>query len=447
MTGAADALDLEGQLPPRHHHRAGAALDARAALKLIPDQARVYVAPFGAVPTTLLDAMVEERHRWTRIETVSEYLYQPLATFQHPGAPFVHCSLQPSTALVSLQRLDGGAAALRIVPSSTSRYAAHLAPGGPLAADVALVQVSPPDERGRFSLGILGGATAEVVRSAPVVIAEVNPAMPFTRGVSECDRSDFDALVEVSHPLLEAPAAQRSELAVAVADHVVGLVPEQATLEYGIGAIPDAVLDALADRSDLGIHSGMLGDAAIDLIERGVVNGRAKTVDAGLHVACALIGSERLYRWVDGRDDVVLVTAGYSHGTPSLARQGRFCAINSALEVALDGSVNAEVAARRVVSGPGGQPDFASGAALAPGGVAIVAMPSTAARGRVSRIVAEIGPGRPITVPRHLADKVVTEQGVADLRGIDVALRAERMLAIAHPDHRDSIITAPARAY
>jgi acetyl-CoA hydrolase len=418
-----------------------------AALDLIPDRSRVYVAPFGAVPTTMVDAMVEQRHRWTRIETVAEYLFQPLATFQHPNDPFVHCSLQPSTALVTLRRHDAGGSALRVVPSSTSRYAAHLAPGGPLSVDVAVVQVSPPDSRGRFSLGIVGGPTAEVVRSAPIVIAEVNPAMPLTRGVTECDRSDFDALVEVEHPLLEGPVPERSELAAAVASHVVDLVPEQATLEYGIGAIPDAVLAALADRHDLGIHSGMLGDAVIDLIDSGVVTGRAKTVDPGLHITCALIGSERLYRWIDQRDDVVVVTAGYSHGIPTLARQGRFCAINSAIEVALDGSVNAEVAAGRVVAGPGGQPDFACGAALAPGGVAIVAMPSTAARGRVSRIVAEIGPGRPITVPRHLADKVVTEQGVADLRGVDVASRADRMLSIAHPDRRDGIVSTPARAY
>jgi acyl-CoA hydrolase len=447
MTVAESANDLEALLPPRRHQRPGSAVSIDAALDLIADGARVYVAPFGAVPTSLVTAMVEQRHRWTRIETVAEYLYQPLATFQHPGDPFAHCSLQPSSALEALRRLDVDASSLRMVPASTSQYAGHLAPGGPLAVDVALVQVSEPDPSGRFSLGIIGGPTAEVVRTAPVVIAEVNPAMPFTRGVTECDRSDFDALVEVEHPLIEAPPVESSDLAERVAANVVDLVPERATLEYGIGAIPDAVLAGLTDRTDLGVHSGMLGDGIIDLIDRGVVTGGAKTVDPGLHVVCAILGTERLYRWIDGRDDVAMVTAGYSHGVPVLARQERFCAINSAIEVALDGSVNAEMAASQVVAGPGGLPDFVIGADLAPGGVSILGLPSTAGRGRVSRIVAEICSARPVTVPRHLADRVVTEHGVAELKGIDLIQRAERLLAVAHPDHRSTIVTAPSRAY
>ncbi|MFV0257024.1 MAG: 4-hydroxybutyrate CoA-transferase, partial [Acidimicrobiales bacterium] len=326
------ATDLVAQLPPRHHHRPGTATGVEDAIDLIPDGARVYVAPFGAVPTTLVGAIADRPDRWTSLETVTDYLYQPLATFERPGGPFRHTSLQASPALESLRRLDPDA--LRVVPAASSQFAGLLVPGGPLAVDVALVQVSPPGPDGRFSLGVLGGSTAEIVRSAPLVIAEVNPAMPYTRGVTECDRADFDALVEVEHPLPALAPSEPDETATLIAGHVASLVPERATLEYGIGAIPDAVLAALQDRGDLGIHSGMLGDGVIDLIDRGVVTGAAKTVDPGLHVVAALVGSERLYQWVRGRDDVWMVASGYSHGVPVLARQARFTAINSAIEVA-----------------------------------------------------------------------------------------------------------------
>lgn len=432
------AADLAAQLPPRHHHRPGTATSLAGALDLIPDGARVYVAPFGAVPTALVGALADQPDRWTSIETVTDYLYEPLATFQRPGGPFRHASLQASPALEPLRRLDPDA--LRVVPAYSSQFAGLLRPGGPLAVDVALVQVGLPGPDGRFSLGVLGGSTAEVVRSAPLVIAEVNPAMPYTLGVTECDRADFDALVEVDHPLLALPPSEPNDTATLIAAHVAPLIPERATLEYGIGAIPDAVLAALGDREDLGIHSGMLGDGAIDLIERGVVTGAAKTLDPGRHVAAALVGSEALYQWVRGRDDIWMAASNYSHGVPVLARQARFTAINSAIEVALDGGVNAEVAASRVVSGPGGQPDFAVAAQLAPGGVGIVALPSTAGRGRVSRLVPEITNGRPVTVARSLADWVVTEHGAARLAGADLGERERRLLAIAHPDHRGRIV-------
>ena len=433
------ATDTDRQLPARLAARAGAELGIDQALDLIADGSRVYVAPFGAVPTVLVGAMAEQRDRWTRIETISDYLLEPLPTFNYPSDPFRHASLQPSTALEALRRLDFDRNSLRLIPASYAQFARSLGPSGVAPVDVALVQVSLPDATGRFSLGVSGGATAEVVRTAPVVIAEVNPMMPFTRGVTECERSDFDALVEVEHPLPEVPPSEIGEVASAIGGYVASVVPHQATLEYGIGAIPDAVLAALADREDLGIHSGMLGDGVIDLIDSGVVTGKAKSLDRGLHVAAMLVGSSRLYDWADGRDDVRMVASTYSHGVPVLANQERFCAINSAVEVALDGAVNAEVVAGRVVSGPGGQPDFAIAADLAPGGVGIVALPSTAGRGRVSRIVTEIGPGRPITVPRYLADRVVTEHGVAALGGVALGERADRLRAIAHPDHRASL--------
>ena len=190
----------------------------------------------------------------------------------------------------------------------------------------------------------------------------------------------------------------------------------------------------LSDDVLAGLHSGMLGEAVIDLVDQGVMTGSAKSVDAGLLVTSALVGKARVAAWADGRDDIVVVASNYSHGVPVLARQDRFTAINSAVEVAFDGSVNAEVAGGRVVSGPGGQPDFAAGAALASGGRNIVALPATARRGTLSRIVPSIRTEHRVTVPHYLADRVVTELGPAELRGANEVQRAQRLRAVADPD-------------
>jgi len=180
----------------------------------------------------------------------------------------------------------------------------------------------------------------------------------------------------------------------------------------------------------------MIGDAVIPLIDSGVITGREKSVDVGLHVASALIGTKAVADWVRERDDVVLVASNYSHGANALSRQDRFFALNSAIEVAMDGAINAEMVGSRVVSGPGGQPDFALGASLASGGKSVVALPSTAQRGKRSRIVSAISPGAPVTVPRHLADYVVTEHGVATLRGANISERRDRLRAITEPQFR-----------
>ena len=371
---AAHALDLARQLPPRRH-RAGRAVTLDQALALIPDRARVHVGGLMGPATTIIEAMADQADRWTALETTGDYLFEPLATFRHPHHPFTHLTVQPSTSLADM----AAAGALRTVSGSSSQFARLYGPGGPVAVDVLLVQVSQPGPDGRFSLGTNGGAAPELVRSAPLVLAEVNPAMPYTRGAVECDRSDFDALVEVDpHPLVEMPEPARSPVSDRIGETVAGLIGNGAVIEYGIGAIPDASMAALAGHRDLGLHSGMLGDAVIDLVETGVMTGSAKTVDRGLLVTSAIVGSARVLQWVADRDDLVVVASNYSHGVPALARQRRFSAINSAVEVAFDGSINAEVAGGRVVSGPGGQPDFAAAASLAVDGISIVALPATA---------------------------------------------------------------------
>ncbi len=441
---AASALDREGQLPGLRSPRPGRRGSIDDALALIPDGTLVYVTALMATPTDLVGAMAQSFDRWTTLATTTDYLLEPLATFERPDDveperwPFRHITVQPSaaTAAVEPERL-------RIVPAHSSQFHRLYRPDGPLAVDVALVQVSEPGPDGRFSLGVGGGAALEVVCEAAIVIAEVNPDMPYVAGPAAFERHAFDLLIDASHPLitLDAPAPDPSPSSVParIAAHLHELVPDGATIEYGIGAIPDAVVSALSGHSNLGLHSGLIGDAAIALIDAGVMDGSAKDVDRGLHVASVLIGSRRALEWMRERDDVVIVASGYSHAVPSLARHQRFVAVNSAVEVALDGSVNAEQVGTRVVSGPGGQPDFAAGAALGRDSRSVVALPSTAGRGRLSRIVGRLGPEVPVTVPRYLADLVVTEHGAASLRGVDLATRSRLLSAIADPAFRSEL--------
>lgn len=431
-----DARDIDAQLPARRANRSGEVVALAEAIARIPDGARVYISPICGVPTALVDELARQHDRWQVIELVSDYLVGALAPFDHAGAPFRMTSLQPTPAVDAM----AAAGVLRVVPASYAQFAKVLAPGGPLSIDVALVQVSPPGPEGRFSLGVAAGAGAEVARTADMVIAEVNPAMPYTFGVTELERGEIDLLVEVEHPLVELPRPAGTPVTDAIGAAAAEEVPEHATLQFGIGAIPESVLARLADRDDLGMHGGMVGDLVVELAERGALTGRRKSVDAGLHVVGGAIGTRAVFDWVHRNEALAMVSSRYSHGVPALARQDRFTAINSAIEVALDGSVNAELAGGRVVSGPGGQPDFAAGAALAAGGRAIIALPSTAGRdGKLSRIVREIPPQHPTTVPRYLADRVVTEHGVAVLAAQPLDERAERLRAIADPAHRSQL--------
>lgn len=425
----ANAFDLESQLPPPRL-RSGRALSMSEALAMIPDRSRVYIPPLMGPPTAMLRAMAQQRDRWTELETTCDYLAQPLPTFDFPNAPFRHLSVQPSRALDTMAK----AGALEVVSSCSSQLAGLYLPQGPLAVDVAVVQVSLPNGDGRFSLGVTGGATPEIVRAAPVVLAEINPSMPYTRGATECERSDFDGLVEVEpHDLVEFPVPPPTDVTDRIGLNVASQIADGAVIEYGIGAIPDAALHALDGHRDLGLHSGMLGDAVMALVDGGVMTGRRKSRDQGLMVTSAVVGTARVVDWLVDRNDVVVVASNYSHAAPALAAQDRFAAINSAIEVALDGSVNAEMAGGRLLSGPGGQPDFAAGAALSEGGVSIVALPATARGGSQSRIVPTIGDGHPVTVPPYLVDRVVTEFGVASLKGASGPDRASRLRAIAAP--------------
>ena len=328
------------------------------------------------------------------------------------------------------------AGALDIVPVPYWTLPDLLA-GGALAADVVLVQVSEPDEHGRHSLGLADDYVSAAIDTARVVLAEINSRVPATPGARTITAQDWTACVHSDALPAQMPTPNLSPVLRAVAQQVALLVPDQATVQFGIGALPEACLDALHGHTGLGIHSGIFNDAAMRLLEAGVATGAHKTVDTGVAVAGVVGGSADLFAFLDRNPRVNLRSTRYTHDPDILASQHRMVAINSALEVDLTGSVNSEQARGHYLGAIGGAADFLRGAARSRGGVPIIALPSTA--GGDSRIVAHLS--GPVSTARSDVGVIVTEYGSADLRGLPERKRADAMLAIAHPDHRDALAT------
>ena len=420
----------------RRGDRAGVQLGVDEALGRIGRRARVYVAQGSATPFGLLAAIDAAHDRFDGLEFVSAFLLDRPQPIDHLGNPFRWTSLQPSGAL----RDALGSPHFGVVPARYSDICGLVGPGGGLESDVLLCQASPPDADGRMSLGTGVGGHVDLLRSTPLVIAQVNPQMPYVHGEGECHRADFDVLVEIDEPLATLAPATVDDTARAIATHVGQFIGDGTTLQFGIGSIPDAVLSSLADRRHLGLHGGMINDACIDLIDSGAVDNRHKgPLGDGVSVAAEVMGTRRLYDWVDCNPAVHLTNGSLSHGIEGIAQIRNFVALQSTVQMALDGSANSEVIGGRYISGPGGAPDFAFGACVATGGRAIVAMPSTAAGGRISRIVTRLEPGAPTTLPSYTADIVATEFGAVELRGRSLSERAELLISIAHPDFRDEL--------
>ena len=310
--------------------------------------------------------------------------------------------------------------------------------GGRWAPDCVLVHCAPADARGYLSLGVSVSVALPAARHAPLVIAQVNPNMPRMRGDSSLYRSQIDVWVEVDEPLLAYPPSPVGEVERAIGRAVAAVVPDGATVQVGVGAIPQAVLEALGDHRRLALHS-LLVDAAVPLIERGVVDGSAKRVHRGRLDICEIMGTRRLFDFVHDNALINMETSELIHDPAFVAGMDRFVAVNSALEVDLTGQVTAESLGGRQVAGIGGQFDFGLGASRSRGGASVIALPSTGRDGSVSRIVRRLGAGAAVTTPRYLADWVVTEFGAARLRGLDAGARAAALIAVAHPHSREEL--------
>jgi 4-hydroxybutyrate CoA-transferase len=301
-----------------------------------------------------------------------------------------------------------------------------------------MIMVSPPDEHGFMSYGISVDYTLQAAASARIVVAEVNPKMPRTYG-SYIHVSEIDYLVETDYDPIEIPLPKIGEVEEKIGQHIAQLIPDRATLQLGIGAIPDAVLHFLTDKKDLGIHTEMFSDGVVDLYEKGVVTNKYNNLNPDKFVATFLMGTKRLYEFVHNNPAVVMKPVDYTNSVLVAGRLENLISINSAIEVDLYGQVAADMIGSKQFSAVGGQVDFVRSAMHSEGGKSIIAFPSTGKKGTISRITARLNEGACVTTSRHDVDYIVTEYGVASLKGRSNAERAEALINIAHPDFRDEL--------
>ena len=311
---------------------------------------------------------------------------------------------------------------------------------GCLPVDVAFIQVSLPDERGYCSFGISVDYTQLAAQATKLVIAQVNKNMPYTYG-NGIHLKDIDFIVEKDEPLIELPPPKIGETERKIGEYVASLIHDGDTLQLGIGAIPDAVLSFLGEKKNLGIHSEMFSDGVVDLARKGVITNTKKTINPGKFVSCFLMGTRKLYDFVDHNEDVLIEAVDYTNDPFVVAKIDNIISINSAIQVDLMGQTNSEMIGNRQFSGVGGQVDFVRGASRAKGGKAIIAMPATAAKGKISKIVPLLDEGSAVTTSRNDIDYVVTEFGIASLKGKTLRQRAKALIEIADPRFKPSLIT------
>jgi acyl-CoA hydrolase len=414
-------------------------VSAEEAVSVVKSGDRVFIHSVAAAPSRLVAALAARAPELRVVEIVSlhtegdaPYAAPELAGSFRLNALFVGPNAR---AAVDEGRADYLPVFLSEVPS--------LFRSGVLPLDVALVHVSPPDRHGYCSLGVSVDVSRAAVQAARTVIAQVNPRMPRTHGDGLIHLDAIDLLVEVDEPIHELPPRPVSEEVRAIGRHCAELVEDGATLQIGIGAIPQATVSALSDHHRLGIHTEMISDGVVDLVEKGVVTGEMKAVHPGKIVAGFAFGTRRLYDFVDDNPAVAMLDIAYVNDTDVIRRNPRVTAINSAIEVDLTGQVCADSIGDRQYSGVGGQMDFIRGAALSEEGRPIIALRSTTSSGE-PRIVPYLKPGAGVVTTRAHVHFVVTEHGIADLFGKNLRQRAAALIAIAHPAHRD-VLAAEAR--
>lgn len=383
-----------------------------------------------AEPTTLAAALMAERNE---IGDISAFIGASFSANLDPG--FADRIAFTSYCATGANRHLAAAGKLALLPTPYSHLPELLAE----QVDVLMLQLAPPDGNGVYSLGLAHDYVAPLIDAARIVIGEINDRTPWTHGERTLRDTDIDYVVRTSAPLPEVSTGAPGEAGQAIANHVAGLVEDGSVLQAGLGALPASVLSALSRHRDLGIHSGAFVDTMVDLIESGAVTNAQKSIDPGQSVVGVMLGSERSFRFVERNKDVSFRSTTYTHNPDVLASIDRFVAINSALEVDLTGQINAEVARGRYVGAVGGGPEFLRGAARSKGGLPIVVLPATVKQGdeTVSTIVDRLN--GPVSTARSDAGLIVTEYGVADLRGQSLAERRKRMIAIADPRFRETL--------
>src|SRR5262245_59271827 len=406
------------------------ARSAEEVVALVASGARVFVHGAAATPTPLLDALSAR----SDLDDVTLY-------HLHLAGPCAFVD-RPTPGVVSHSRFTGPALRRPVEEGRAEFIPVFLfdIPGlfvsRSIPLDVALLQLSPPDAHGNCTLGTSIDAAKAAADAARIVLAEINDRMPRTHGNSVVAFERVTAFVHTSRPLLAVPAGEPSETEQRIGELVAGLIDDGATLQMGIGAIPDAVLSRLGNKHDLSVHTEMFSDGLIPLIENGVVTNRHKVLHPGRTVTSFVTGSQALYDFVQDNQLVEFHPCDRTNDTALIRKNPKVCAINAAVEIDLTGQVCADSIGHRIYSGIGGQMDFIRGAALSHGGKPVLAFPSTAAGGKLSRLVVALEPGAGVVTTRGHVHWVATEYGAVNLHGKTLRERGEALIAIAHPDFR-----------
>jgi len=413
-------------------------VDAEGAVAMIESGYRIFLTGNCSVPKTLLKALVQRAPKLQNVEIdqvltfcPDDYVAPAMEGHLRINSMFISENVRPA---VNDGRADFTPCFLSELPDLYRK--------GHLSLDVALLHVSPPDSHGFVSLGVESGLVKTPASLAHLVIAEVNDHMPRVLGDTLLHISQIDYLVPVSYELMEVSMGEPSEISLQIASHIAPLIEDGATVQTGIGEIPNAVLRDLRDKKDLGIHSELICDGVADLADAGVITNARKTLHKGKIITAFLIGTRQLYDFVDDNPFVELHPIEYVNDPFVVSRNDNMVAINSAIEVDLTGQVCADSIGTRFYSGVGGQLDFIYGASRSKGGRAIIALPSTTGGRdgkRISKIVPTLTPGAGVTTTRNHVRTVVTEYGAAHLYGKNIRQRARALIDISHPDFREEL--------
>lgn len=411
-------------------------VSAKDAVKKIKSGDRVVFGHAINEPSVLVDAMVENREAYRDVEIVhmvamgkGEYARPEMKDYFRHNAVFVGASTRDA---VAEGRGDYTPCFFHEVPK--------LFREGYLKVDVAMVQASPPDRHGYCSLGVSVDYTKPAVKCANLVIAQVNDKMPRTLGDSFVHVDEIDYFVEASSPLVELKPPKITDVERSIGEYCASLIEDGSTLQLGIGAIPDAVLLFLKGKKDLGIHSEMISDGVVELVEAGVVTGKLKALHRDKIIVTFLMGTRRLYDFADNNPMVEMYSVDYVNNPVVIAKNCSMVSINSCVQVDFMGQVASETIGLKQFSGVGGQVDFVRGASMAEGGKSIIAMPSTASGGSISRIVPLLDSGAAVTTSRNDVHYIVTEYGISDLRGKTLRDRGRALINISHPNFRARLI-------
>lgn len=411
-------------------------ISAEEAAKKIKSGDRVVFGHAVGEPVDVVAEMVKNKERYENVEIVhmvamgkGEYTKPEMAPHFRHNAFFVGASTRDA---VNEGRGDFTPCFFSEIP--------RLFRSGSMPVDVALIQLSRPDEHGYCSFGVSNDYTKPAAECAKLVIAEVNDQMPRTMGDCFIHVSEVDYFVETSNPIVELKPPKIGDVERAIGQNCASLIEDGSTLQLGIGAIPDAVLLFLKDKKDLGIHSEMFSDGVVELVEAGVITNKRKTLHKGKMVVTFLMGTKRLYDFVDNNPSVEMYPVDYVNDPYVIRQNYKMVSINSCIQVDFMGQVASESIGLKQFSGVGGQVDYVRGAGMAEGGKSIIAMPSTASGGKISRIVPLLDEGSAVTTSRNDVQYIVTEYGVAELRGKTLKQRAKSLIQIAHPDFRPQLI-------